>query len=313
MPSLDQQIAPASLPQRWAIGVDRRRVAVYVVIALAAGFAFGFLTAKQVGRSAFSFEPHLNEEESSALSATTAADRKSESFHKVRRIARADTIEVEGVGLVRMLGVETPDGKAPPEIYGIHGQNAIVFAERSLLGQEVRLEFDSTVAVEKNESGQSLAYVYTRDGALFNGEMIKQGHAFAQVAQPFLLRDQFRLLERDAMQSMRGLWGLSGQPSAAQATGTPFAAAPGALAQEGKSKKLEPLSPSEIGPNLPAVSAADASSEQTFFISSEDKMYHKRDCQYLGKNRRAMPLVQARAEGYAACSHCFASTVLRAK
>jgi micrococcal nuclease len=313
----DQRIAPISLPQRWAIGIDRRRVAVYVTLALAAGFALGYLTARQVGRSALSPETYLSDKEGDAQ-APPSADAKQDGFHKVSRIARADTIEVEGVGLVRLLGVETPDGKAPAEIYGLHGRNALAFTERSLLGQQVRLESDSMSPAGKDEAGQTLAYVYTPDGTLFNGEMIKQGHAFAQVKQPFLLIDQFRLLERDAMQAMRGVWGLAGQPPAAQVpattvAGTTGSGGGGAGAQEARPKRLAPLAPEEIGPNLPTASAAAAPGEPAFFVSSEDKMYHKRDCQYLGKNRRSMSLAQAKADGYSACSHCFASTVLRAK
>src|SRR5437763_252326 len=63
-------------------------------------------------------------------------------FHKVTRLLRADTLDIEGIGPVRMIGIETPDGKSPKEIYGKFGQSAMSFVERAALKQDVRLEFD---------------------------------------------------------------------------------------------------------------------------------------------------------------------------
>lgn len=316
MSSFNQETALVPSQQRWKIGVDRRHVISYIVVALAVGFALGFVAARQSGQQAISPEAASSEKPSGDLLAVADAT-KSPDAHRVTRIVRADTIEVEGIGAVRMLGIETPDGKSPAEIYGIHGQNALAFVEKSLLGQEVRLELDSVSAAEgsKDETGCTLAYVYTRDGVLFNGEMIKQGHAFAQVNRAFLLIDQFRLLERDAMQAMRGVWGLTGATQAAQpaAASSQPPAASSVASQNDKPKRLSPLAPAEIGPNLPSTAASIASTEHDFFVSLEDKMYHKPGCDYLGKGKRAIALSQARAEGYGACSRCFASTVLRAK
>ena len=35
---------------RWAVGVDRRHVAVYVAVALVSGFAIGFMVARGISR-----------------------------------------------------------------------------------------------------------------------------------------------------------------------------------------------------------------------------------------------------------------------
>jgi hypothetical protein len=42
-------------------------------------------------------------------------------------------------------------------------------------------------------------------------------------------------------------------------------------------------------------------------------MYHKSACDFLDKKKKhSIGLSQAKSEGYTACSHCYASTVLKA-
>jgi micrococcal nuclease len=288
-------------------------VAVYVAVAVVAGFALGFVVARSMGRK--DATAALPGNSSPAPARQPVAEVQPNEFNRVTRILRADTVEVDGVGPVRMIGVETPDGKTPREIYAAHGQNALNFVEKSLLNQEVRLEFDpANAGRNKDESGQTLAYVYLRDGTLINSEIIKQGLGFVRTIDQFKLSESFRAQEREAMQSMRGVWG-SSSPAATQAGGA-AQPAPGASpgATEEKSRKLSPLSPSAIGPNIPAIAGASTSSpsEPSVFVSPGDKIYHKAGCELLGKKKQAIPLSEAKSKGYAACSRCFASTVLKA-
>ena len=301
-----QEIDPAP---RWKIGMDRHQVAAYVGIALIAGFALGFVTARYITQREISSASTLKGNEPAS---PAAAEAPSADYSRVTRLLRADTLEVEGVGAVRMIGIETPDGKTPRDIYGAHGQNALAFAEKSLRDQEVRLEFDpqNSGRANRDETGQTLAYIYTRDGMLFNAEMIKQGHAFVNVSEPFQAIDEFRALERDAIQAMRGVWGLSGQPPTAASTTT---SPPSTASQDEGRKRLSPLSPSEIGPNLPATSETYSPSEPMVFISPADRMYHKSGCDYLDKKKQStVAMSKAKADNYTACGRCYASTVLRA-
>ena len=294
---------------RWNIGVDRRNVASYVGLALIAGLAAGFLIARSiVGKQ--SSAPPLSSE-APLGTRPTGADGQAGGFHRVTRIVRADTLDVEGVGPVRMIGIETPDGKSPREIYGVHGQRALSFVEKALLAQDVRLESDPTAPRDKDESGQTLAYVYSRDGTLINGEMVKQGLALVRPEQ-FKLANDFRGYEREAMQAMRGVWGSSSSSSSGLASAPPSASS--ALpSTEGKPKKLSPLSPSELGANIPAISVpSSAPGEQIVWVSPGDKMYHKSGCEFLDKKKHSVGLSQAKSEGYTACSRCYASTVLKA-
>lgn len=307
-----RQVEPER-PDRWKIGVDREHVIVYVGLAVVVGFALGFITSRMLTRR----DSPGGLASSAQLPVRASTDNLLSDFHRVTRVVRADTIEVDNVGPVRMIGVETPDGKAPKEIYAPHGQSALSYAEKWLLNQQVRLEYDTAneVSGNKDDKGQTLAYVYTRDGTLINGEMIKQGLAFVRPEQ-FRLGNDFRALEREAVQSMRGVWGPSNAASSLASAPSPFstpsASGVGTPGLDEKPKKLTPLLPSTIGPNIPSLSGTSSPSEPMVSVSGGDRMYHKPGCEFLDKKKHPIPLTQAKSDGYTACSRCYASTVLKA-
>ena len=307
-----QQIETEELPPRWSIGIDRRHVAAYVGLALVAGFAAGFLVSRYVSRTEPG-PPQLLSEGRTPARQPAPAEAPTGDFQRVSRILRADAIEVEGVGTVRLLGIETPDGKSPKEIYGVHGQRALSFIEKMLLGQSVRLEFDTENGRNKDDAGNTVAYVYTRDGTLVNGEMVKQGFAFVRGTEQFRLANDFRGFERDAMQAMRGVWGSSSSSSAALTVPPSTTTTPSSPVGDDKQRKLSPLAPSAFGANIPALSGVPSSPlEPSVWVSSGDRMYHKSACDFLDKKKRTVPLSQARSDGFTACSRCYASTVLKA-
>ena len=309
------QIEPEDLSSRWTIWVDKRNVAAYIGLALIAGLAAGFLIARSLTTKQSAVPPLDNETRLSLRQ--PVSDVQPGAFHRVTRIVRADTIDVENIGPVRMIGIETPDGKSPREIYGAHGQRALSYAEKMLLAQEVRLEFDTTAGSNKDESGQTLAYVYTRDGTLINGEMVKQGLAMVRSgAEQFKLANDFRVYERDAMQAMRGVWGNSSSSSSSslsELASKPSSTNTAVPTTEDKPKKLSPLPPSALGANIPAISIpSNIPGEAMVWVSPGDKMYHKSGCEFLDKKKHSVGLSQAKSEGYSACSRCYASTVLKA-
>src|SRR5438309_6243732 len=261
-------------PPRWNVGVDRRRAAAYVALALAAGFALGFVAARYLTRTQ---PPAPRVSETAPTIRQAAADSLTGEFHRVTQVVRGDTVDVDGVGPVRMIGIETPDGKSPREIYGVHGERAVSYVEKSLLGKEVRLEYDAMVSRSK-DSAPTLAYVYTRDGSLINGEMVRQGLAFLQSGEQFRLANDFRAFEREAMQAMRGVWGSSSSESTAASA---LPAATPSSATNDKASKLAPLPPSAFGANIPALSGStNNSAEQSVWVSTGDKLYHKAGCQF---------------------------------
>ncbi len=299
---------------RWNIGVDRRRVGLYVAIAMVAGFAFGYMASSYVARREGLMARSTAATRSEPSEA--APDARTPQLRQVTRIVRADAIEVEGVGPVRMIGIETPDGKEPRAVYEAHGQSALNFTQESLLGQQVRLEFEAQNAGQpvKDEAGYTPAYVYLRDGTLFNSELIRRGLAFVRTLDQFQMSNEFRSLEREALIGARGVWA-SGGDIAASSSAQPLA---GTNTNTSGATKRLPLSPSDIGPNLPTLSGAPTlsggtvSSEPTVAVSTADRMYHKSGCDLLGKKSTGMSLAEARSKGYAGCSRCFASTVMKA-
>jgi endonuclease YncB( thermonuclease family) len=322
MLSLKHQIETerdASLP-RWNQGVERRHVVIFVTLALIGGFAAGMATYKYaVGNKQLQPMPATAQEAATLAGATVVTDSTDPAgseFHEVSRIIRADIIEVDGVGPVQLIGVETPDGKTPGEIYDAHGRKAREFTERSVLGKRVRLEFDPVNAATENKgpAGQVLAYVYTQDGNLLNGEIIRQGHAFVRVAEPFRLIEDFRRIEREAMQALAGVWGFSGAAPGTTST-TAAAGTTTSGVKDEKTRKLSPMLPSELGPNIPASSGPGSisPSEPSVFVATGDRTYHRADCEYLGKKRQVISLSHAKSDGYTSCSRCYASTVLKAR
>ena len=304
-------------PLRWKIGVGRSHVAIFVGVALLGGFVLGFATARFMNSSAGPATFPLSAAEAAikrekALKGDTdgappaaAADSSGADYHTVTRIVRADTIEVQGVGIVRLIGVETPDGKQPQQIYAAHGQNAVAFAEKALLNKEVRVEYDPANGSRGNRDapGNILAYLFTRDGGLFNGEMVKQGHAFVLASVSFKHLEEFRTFERDAMQAMRGVWGFASNNTTSNQTAA--VTTPAAVER----KKLSPMASSELDPRG---GASGLSTEPLVYTSASDRLYHKEDCEYLSKKRQAITVSQAKAGGFVACGRCFASTVMKA-
>jgi len=230
---------------------------------------------------------------------------------------RADAIEVDTVGVVKMLGLEE---KPQQTSYAAYSQQALSFTQSLLLGKEVKLQLDTANAAtgNRNEAGEILAYVYSREGVFANQEIIKQGYAFVS-SEIFSRAEDFRADERDAMVANRGIWGSgSGNPAASARAAIASAAADASESKSAtdktandKAKKPVPLSPAELEARISP--APSSPGEQSVFVSAGDKMYHKDGCEYLGKKKQQMPLSQAKASGYVACGRCFASTVLKAQ
>ena len=269
----DQETDTAQQTPRWNIGIDYKHAALYICLALLGGLVIGFFAGRyslhntDAAKDISAKIADVALEDGSVSKDEHTASASNSEYHRVTKVVRADTIEVEGFGRVRLIGVETPDGRKPEQIYGMHGKNARAFAEKQFLSQDVRIEFDPAFTSQnnKNEAGQLMAYVYNKDGTLVNGEMIRQGHAFLRTADPFRMIEEFRALERDAMQSMRGVWGLGGS----QASTAPVPAS----SPDPKQKKLSPLLPSELDSRL------STSSGPIVYVSTKDRLYHKEGCE----------------------------------
>lgn len=127
-----------------------------------------------------------------------------------------DTLQVEGVGKVRLLGLDTPesDASARDAAYRRAGiaprrlrqtaKAATDFTIRAAKGQVVTLSFDRE---RSDRHGRVLAYVTLPDGRMLNRELLKAGLAFVYRRFDFRLKDDFLHVEAEARAEGRGVWG----------------------------------------------------------------------------------------------------------
>lgn len=193
----------------------------------------------------------------------------------VERVIDGDTIVVQGIGTVRLIGVDTPETVDPRKAVQYFGAEASAFTRQLADRQIVRLEFEGSRTDRYN---RTLAYVYLPDGTLLNGEIIRQGYGHAYVQVPFSKMQEFRAFEREARTLNRGLWA----PDAAQATqtGSPAANAP-----------------------TKAVAKPTAGPTETVYATRTGTKYHRAGCRHLARSQIPMPLKEAAAR-YGPCSVC---------
>ena len=122
----------------------------------------------------------------------------------VERVVDGDTIIVQGVGRVRLIGVDTPETVHPRRPVECFGKEASAFTKRLLEGKRARLEYDRE---RTDRYGRTLAYVYLPNGTFANAEIVQQGYGHAYTRFPFRYLDEFRQHEREARRRERGLWG----------------------------------------------------------------------------------------------------------
>src|SRR3989338_10535737 len=94
--------------------------------------------------------------------------------YAVTRVVDGDTIEVEELGTVRLLGINTPEQGT------YYSKEATDFLSRLIQGKDVKLE-----AIEEDEDqyGRLLRYVFLGD-TFVNLEIVKGGYAVVYILNP---------------------------------------------------------------------------------------------------------------------------------
>ncbi len=187
----------------------------------------------------------------------------------VERVVDGDTIIVEGVGRVRLIGVDTPETVHPNRPVEFFGKEASAFAKRLLEGKRVRLEYDQE---RRDRYGRTLAYVYLADGTFVNAEIIRRGYGHAYTRSPFRHMEAFRLFEREARNNRRGLWGRAVGGSNPRASASAEARRP-------------------------------AGGGATVYVTRTGRKYHREGCRFLSKSRIPMKRDEA-VERYEPCGVC---------
>ena len=146
---------------------------------------------------------------------------------QVTKIDSGDTIEIDGVGKVRLIGIksvdESPLGIAPnqrpparsdppsptslpPTAVGggiklKPNRPSKDFLTTLLLGQTVKIQRDPLIG----DKG-TLAYVFLQDGTLVNAEMLRRGAARGDFSREFAHEQEFKRIEADAHEAGTGVW-----------------------------------------------------------------------------------------------------------
>jgi micrococcal nuclease len=135
--------------------------------------------------------------------ATPASAQRSDAV-LVRSVLDGDTIDVAGVGRVRLLGID-----APERAHGL--DTAAPFANEAreklislVLHRWVRLEAD----VEKLDGyNRHLAYVVREDGLFVNAELVRDGLARVSARLRLARLAELKRAEAEAQRARRGMWG----------------------------------------------------------------------------------------------------------
>jgi micrococcal nuclease len=129
----------------------------------------------------------------------------------VKRVVDGDTYETASGQKVRLIGVNTPElGGETREL----GEAAREFARSRLEGKTVYHFRDVS---DTDRYGRLLRYVFiVGDPVMFNETLLREGYANVMTVPPdVLFAETFIKLEREARESLRGLWGDAGEDSGA--------------------------------------------------------------------------------------------------
>ncbi len=135
---------------------------------------------------------------------------------KVLWIYDGDTLKVEHVGKVRLIGIDTPETKGssrdyfyrrdfniPPKKLRQIAHQAKQYNIHYVKGKKVRLELDHT---RKDKYNRLLAYVYLPNGELLNLTLLKKGLATVFRRYDFKYKKKFLKAEKKARKKKYGLW-----------------------------------------------------------------------------------------------------------
>ena len=128
---------------------------------------------------------------------------RADHHYPVRYVVDGDTLDVAGVGRVRLLGVDAPELGRGFDTAAPLAREARVRLASLVTGRFVRLELEGG---RGDGHGRVLAYVIRDDGLFVNAELLRAG--LARISARFHLRrlDELRQAEGEARCARRGMW-----------------------------------------------------------------------------------------------------------
>ena len=122
----------------------------------------------------------------------------------VRFVVDGDTLEVAGVGRVRLLGIDAPELGSGFETPAPFAREARERLASLSVGRGVRLESDGEL---QDAYARALAYVIRTDGLMLNGELLRAGLARVSARRSLRRLGELRRAEEEAQRARRGIWG----------------------------------------------------------------------------------------------------------
>jgi len=126
----------------------------------------------------------------------------------VRAVVDGDTIDVAGVGRVRLLGIDAPEIGRGFDTSAPFGREARERLTALVLHRWVRLEQEGAPLDVYN---RHLAYVITEDGVCVNAALVRDGLARVSARLPLTRLQELQRAEADAQSFRRGMWGSAPQ------------------------------------------------------------------------------------------------------
>ncbi len=144
-----------------------------------------------------------------------AAGTDFEKYHgrdfSVVKVTDGDTIDIycpDGKYLhtrLRLLGVDTPETKNPRVGPMYFGEEAAAFTESLVTGGKIIVRID-TISPSRDRYGRLLAFAELPDGTCLSEELVRTGHAYADLRFNTGKFDKLVRLQQKAIESKAGLW-----------------------------------------------------------------------------------------------------------
>ncbi len=151
-----------------------------------------------------------------ALVLPVCADGPAETLQgTVTWVHDGDTIEIEKLGRIRLIGIDTPERENSLRDTFLEKQGITAMRQREIYrqakafniscikGQTVSLAFEHP---PRDRYGRLLAYVYLPDGRLLNRMLLERGLAVVYRKFSFSMKSDFLAAEEQAQQAGVGLW-----------------------------------------------------------------------------------------------------------
>ncbi|HEX4346762.1 MAG TPA: thermonuclease family protein [Vicinamibacterales bacterium] len=136
----------------------------------------------------------------------------------VHAVVDGDTINVQALGRVNLLGIEAPvigHGASTSAPFAIEAKARLTAL---VLNRWVRLETDTA---HVGVTSHRVAYVLTEDGQFINARLVREGLARVSARTPLARLDELQRAEREAQETRRGIWGGTPQIPATGYTAPP--------------------------------------------------------------------------------------------